>query len=199
MPRTCKMSFGVEPSAGPGGGDIFDALDAALDRALHLGLDPLRDRCEVEARRALILVLLPRTIDDWQLSTAVSAAGRDASINSIRMFRNTCGNVAMARSSDQPDEMKWARMPRGMSGWCEALSTTMSDTQLLVGFGNCRRELHSGGGGYQHRLSADSLGGGAYQIRDGLVVDIHGQTCRHRAIAERLEPIRRAVGKADCC
>ena len=30
----------------------------------------------------------------------------DASISSIRMFRNTCGNVTMARSSDQPNEMK---------------------------------------------------------------------------------------------
>src|SRR3954470_1344397 len=55
----------------------------------------------------------------------------DISISSIRMFRNTCGNVAMAGSSDQPDEMKWERMPRGMSGWPEALSTTMSDTHSL--------------------------------------------------------------------
>ena len=49
MPRTFKMSFGVEPSDGPDDGEIFDALDAALDRALHLGLDPLRDRCQIEA------------------------------------------------------------------------------------------------------------------------------------------------------
>src|SRR5215468_8051734 len=30
--------------------EIFDALDAALDRALDLGLDPLRDRCQIKAR-----------------------------------------------------------------------------------------------------------------------------------------------------
>src|ERR1700679_2143780 len=34
-----------------GGGEIFDALDAALDRALHLGLDPVRDRRQIERRR----------------------------------------------------------------------------------------------------------------------------------------------------
>ena len=44
------MSFGVEPSDGPEEGNIFDALDAALDRALDLGLDPLRERCQIEAR-----------------------------------------------------------------------------------------------------------------------------------------------------
>ena len=30
------------------GRDVFHALDAALDRALHLGLDPLRERCQIE-------------------------------------------------------------------------------------------------------------------------------------------------------
>ena len=50
MPRTARMSFGVDPSDGPGRGDIFDALDAALDRALHLGLDPVRNRRQIEAR-----------------------------------------------------------------------------------------------------------------------------------------------------
>src|SRR5262249_52310294 len=34
-----------------GGLEIFHALDAALDRALHLGLDPLGDGGEIEARR----------------------------------------------------------------------------------------------------------------------------------------------------
>mgnify|MGYP003694463565 CR=1 FL=1 len=57
MPRTCKMSFGVEPSDRPGGRDIFDALDAALDRALHLGLDPLRNRCQIETRWARSFLL----------------------------------------------------------------------------------------------------------------------------------------------
>ena len=47
---------------------------------------------------------------------------------------------------------------------------------VLVGFGHRRCELHSGGGSYQHRLSADPLGDGVYQILDRLVVDIHGQT-----------------------
>ena len=60
------------------------------------------------------------------------------------MFRNTCGNAAMARSSDQPDEMKWDRMPEGMSGWREALSTTMSDTHSLwasaIADANCTPE-----------------------------------------------------------
>src|SRR5262249_20159884 len=36
---------------GPGGREIFNALDAALDRALHLGLEPLRNRREIETRR----------------------------------------------------------------------------------------------------------------------------------------------------
>ena len=31
-------------------GDIFDTLDAALDRALNLGLDPFRDRRQIEGR-----------------------------------------------------------------------------------------------------------------------------------------------------
>src|SRR5438045_2848625 len=60
------------------------------------------------------------------------------------MFRNTCGKVTMARSSDQPDEMKWDRMPEGMSGWREALSTTMSDTHSLwasaIADANCTPE-----------------------------------------------------------
>src|SRR5207342_2239568 len=89
----------------PGGSDIFDTLDTALDRALYLGLDPLRDRCEVEARRR---AHFSSPSADNCRSAAFgpgSAAGRDASINSSRMFRNTRGNVAMARSSDQPDEM----------------------------------------------------------------------------------------------
>src|SRR5262249_27593187 len=33
---------------GAGGREIFDALDAALDRALHLGLDPIRDGSEIK-------------------------------------------------------------------------------------------------------------------------------------------------------
>src|SRR6476469_8377080 len=62
--------------------------------------------------------------------------------------------------------------------------------QVLVGFRYCRCELYAAGGGDQHRLSADASGSGAYQIRDRLVVGIHRQTGRHRAIAEHLEPIR---------
>ena len=56
------MSFGVEPSDGPGCGDIFDALDAALDRALHLGLDTFR-YIDARSRPAgtFILALPPRT------------------------------------------------------------------------------------------------------------------------------------------
>src|SRR6185369_9627599 len=61
---------------------------------------------------------------------------------------------------------------------------------LLMGFGHRRCELHTGGGSYQHRLPADSLGNGAYQTRYRLVVHSHGQAGGRRAIAEHLEPIR---------
>ena len=37
---------------------------------------------------------------------------------------------------------------------------------VLIGFGHCRCELHSGGGDDQDRLSANTLGGGVYQILD---------------------------------
>jgi len=46
-----------------------------------------------------------------------------ASINSIRIFRSTCGNAAMAKGSDQPDEMKCARTPRGISESAAKLSS----------------------------------------------------------------------------
>src|SRR5215470_5120911 len=57
--------------------------------------------------------------------------GLDASINSIRMFRNSCGNAVMIGSQDHPDAMKWARMPAGVSACRDALSRTTSDTQSL--------------------------------------------------------------------
>ena len=139
---------------------------------------------------ALILVLLLRTIDDRRLSIAVRPTGLDASINSIRMFRNTCGNVAMARSSDQPDEMKWARMPAGMSGWCEALSTTMSDTRSLwasaIADASCIPEAGT--------TSTAFLPIRWVMARIKSVTDwsstFTDRPVSHRAIAEHLEPVR---------
>src|SRR5882672_3364520 len=145
-----------------------------------IGLDISKSFVAVDVRLAFAKEIKVGTV---QYVDEVVHGDSDASISSIRMFRNTCGNVTMARSSDQPDEMKWDRMPG---------SIEYDDVghPLLMGFGHRRCELHSGGSNYQHRLSADSLGNGAYQIRNRLVVDMHGQARNRRAIDEHLEPIR---------
>ena len=57
-----------------GAREIFDALDAALDRALHLGLDSLRDRCEIKSRRCVHFGSPPSEADVWCAAAAVPGA-----------------------------------------------------------------------------------------------------------------------------
>src|SRR6476660_9866091 len=75
VPRTARMSFGVEPSEGPD--EEIYSTPLILRWIARCTSDWIRSGMSAKSRPAdaLILVLLVRTIDDRRLSTAVHRQG----------------------------------------------------------------------------------------------------------------------------
>src|SRR5258705_242341 len=82
VPRTCRISFGVDPSDGPD--EAIYSTPLMLRWIARCTSDWIRSGIEVRSRPAdaLMSVLLLGTIDDWRLSIAVFR--RRSALRSIR-------------------------------------------------------------------------------------------------------------------
>src|SRR6478736_9913110 len=91
VPRTCKMSFGVEPSEGPD--KEMYSTPLMLRCIARCTSDWIRSGIDVRSRPAdaLIPVLLQRTNDDCRLSTAVHRRG-----SMLRSIRFECSATPVA-------------------------------------------------------------------------------------------------------